>query len=272
MPTSRCSVSALLKAVSAIAPPELAEDWDNVGLQVGHPNAQVTRVMTCLELTETTLKEALRRKADAVVAHHPLIFKPLKSLNLAQPGAALVAVLIKHDIALIAAHTNLDSAAWSTNSVLAETLGLPAGDPLFPQELPEENRPVGLGQLIELESKTELPAFLELVKDKLGLDSVRVSGPQKKKVRKVAICTGSGGSFIGPVAARADVYLTGEINYHHGVEAAQRGLPVVELGHFESEVLIAEPLAKKLSLAESLAAAEVAVFPAKRDYQPFRTI
>jgi putative NIF3 family GTP cyclohydrolase 1 type 2 len=108
--TPQCFVSDLVKAVEAIAPARLAESWDNVGLQVGHPSAPLKRVMTCLEVTPPTLAEAVRLKADAIVAHHPLIFNPLTALNMAQPAASLVAGLIRENIALITAHTNLDSA------------------------------------------------------------------------------------------------------------------------------------------------------------------
>ena len=130
MPNASLHLSDLVRAVARIAPPALAESWDNVGLQVGHPATPVRRVMTCLELTEATLAEAIERRADAVVAHHPLIFKPMTALNLAQPTAMLVAELVRAEIALVAAHTNLDAAAWSTNTVLAETCGLVPKTPL----------------------------------------------------------------------------------------------------------------------------------------------
>ncbi|MCL5270044.1 MAG: Nif3-like dinuclear metal center hexameric protein, partial [bacterium] len=134
MKPAQCFVSDLVRAVEAIAPAHLAEGWDNVGLQVGHPAASVRRVMTCLELTAPTLKEAVARQADAVVAHHPLLFAPIGSLNLAQPQGELLAGLVRAGIALVAAHTNLDAAAVGTNQALAEACGLAPEGPLLARE------------------------------------------------------------------------------------------------------------------------------------------
>jgi dinuclear metal center YbgI/SA1388 family protein len=272
MKQPQCFVSDLVRAVEAIAPARLAESWDAVGLQVGHHAAPVRRVLTCLEVTPPTLNEAVRLKADAIVAHHPLIFQPLAALNLAQPAPELIARLLREGIALVVAHTNLDAAAWGTNSVLAEACGLRPEGPLLPRETDPENplsALTGLGCRATLEAPLLAEALAVQLKERLGLAAVRLSGPPQKKVRRVAVCSGSGGSFIGKVAGRADAYITGEINYHHAVEAHARGIAVIELGHFESEALIAEPLARRLAAAEKLAAAQVEVIAAQSDLQPF---
>lgn len=368
----QCFVSDVVKAVEAIAPARLAENWDNVGLQVGSPAAPVRRVLTCLELTAATLEEAVAIKADAIVSHHPLIFHPLASLNLAQPTGELVGGLIRANIALVAAHTNLDFAAWGTNSVLAAACGLTPegsiisreGEPEYqfvvfvpkgsesaiidaierggggriggythctyrttgtgtfvpgkgtnptigeqgkleeveefrlearvtesarqgvlrevllahPYEEPavfyhpirEEGSKAGVGCLAWLEPPQSAEELATAIKERLGLKQVRLSGPPKKKVKRVALCSGSGGGFIGKVAGRAEAYITGEINYHHAIEAHARGIAVIELGHFESEALVARPLAEKLADVKKFAEAGVEVVAAQRDLQPFR--
>ena len=260
-----CSLADLVRAVEAIAPRSLAEPWDHIGLQVGHPGRPVRRVMTCLEVTPPVLAEAARRHADALVAHHPLFFQPLEALNLAQPVGDLTARLVKEDRALVVAHTNLDAAAEGTNAVLAAACGLEPTGPLAARE-----GGGGMGLVAALPSPLPLAEWVAQVKQRLGLEGVRVSGPEKKKIRRVAICSGSGGSFLGLVAGRAEVYLTGEINYHHAVEAHARGIAVVELGHFESERLVVEPLARLLAADERLARAKVEVLAAQCDLQPFR--
>lgn len=367
----QCFVSDLLRAVEAIAPARLAESWDNVGLQIGHPSAPLRRVLTCLEVTPPVLDEAVERQANAIVAHHPLIFQPLTALNLAQPAGALVGRLVREGMALVVAHTNLDSAAWGTNSVLAEACGLTPEGALLPREeepagklvlfvprghenaaieaiarggggrigaythctfrtpgtgtfrgepgthpaigeperleeveeyrieaiVPERARQsvlrevlavhpyeepaydfypllpgrggVGMGCLAPLDPPTAARDLALQIKERLNLASVRLSGPPAKKVRRVAICSGAGGSFVGKAAGRADAFITGEINYHHAVEAHARGLAVIELGHFNSEVLITAPLARRLAQAEKLAAAGVEVLAAQKDLQPF---
>jgi len=262
---SGLTVAQLIRAVEEIAPPELAETWDNVGLQVGDPSAPVRRVMTCLEATPPTLSEAIRRRADALVAHHPLIFRPLEALDLCSPNGALIGRLVRSGLTLIAAHTNLDAAAWSTNSVLAEQLGWEPEGPLS-----TEQNPRGPGLTVRLLEPMAPDSLASFIKHKLGLDRVRLSGPPRKKVRRVAICTGAGGSLLDRLTGRAEALLTGEVNYHRAIEAAARGITVLEIGHFESEVLVAEPLAEKLARAPTLSAAGVGVFPARKDLQPFR--
>ena len=277
MKQPQCFVSDLVRAVEAIAPTRLAESWDAVGLQVGHPAAPVRRVLVCLEVTPPTLDEAIRLKADAIVAHHPLIFQPLAALNLAQPAPELVARLIREGISLVVAHTNLDAAVWGTNSVLAEACGLCPEGPLLPREVEPETPlgvQTGMGCRATLDAPLTAEALALQLKERLALATIRLSGPPKKKVRRVAICSGSGGSFIGKAAGKAagkaEAYITGEINYHHAVEAHARGIAVIELGHFESEALIAQPLAERLAASEKLAAAQVEVIAALSDLQPFR--
>ena len=368
----QCFVSDLVKAIEAIAPARLAESWDNVGLQVGHPAAPLRRVLTCLEVSAPVLAEAVRVKADAIVAHHPLIFHPLTALNLAQPAGDLIATLIRENIALVVAHTNLDSATWGTNAALAEACGLKPEAPLLSREgdqeyqfvvfvpkgheeamieaierggggriggysrctyrvggtgtfmggqgthpaigepgkfeeveefrlearvpdsarasvlrevllahpyeepaffyhaIKEEGGKAGMGCVAWLEPPRPAEDLAAELKERLGLAAVRLSGPPKKKVKKVALCSGSGGSFIGKVAGKAEAYITGEINYHQAVEAHARGVAVIELGHFESEVLVARPLAEKLAGVKKFIDAEVEILAAKSDLQPFR--
>ena len=264
---SGLTVAQLLRAVEEIAPAELAETWDNVGLQVGDPSAPVFRVMTCLEATLPTLGEALRRRADALVAHHPLIFSPLEALDLSSPNGALIGRLVRSGMTLIAAHTNLDAAAWSTNSVLAEQLGWEPEGPLSTEQTAR-----GPGITVRLPGPMAIDSLTSFVKRKLGLERVRLSGPSRKNVRRVAICTGAGGNLLDRLGGRAEALLTGEINYHRAIEAAARGIAVLEIGHFESEVLVAEPLAKKLARDPTLSAAGVHVFAARKDLQPFRHV
>lgn len=263
-----CTVSDVVRAVEAIAPPQLAEDWDLVGLQVGHPSAKVKRIMTCLELTPFTFEEAVNLSIDVIVAHHPLIFKPLTSLNLAQPVGGLIARLMKSEISFIAAHTNFDSAKNGVSQILAEACGLTIDSPMLPKA---EDASCGLGCIATLPTAETAKSLAELIGKRLKSQYIRLSGKPEKRVKRVAVSPGSGGSFIGKVASlRADALITGEINYHQAIEAYERGIAVIELGHFESEVLAIQPLANMLSQSEKLAAAEVEVLSALKDFQPFR--
>jgi putative NIF3 family GTP cyclohydrolase 1 type 2 len=133
--TPPLTAAALAKVVARMFPPHLAEDWDNVGLQIGDPNARVQKILTCLEATAPTLAEARRLGVDALVAHHPLIFRPMKAALASNPAQRLVMDLIRAGLNLIVAHTNMDSAPWGTNQVLAERCGLEPVGPLAPAAL-----------------------------------------------------------------------------------------------------------------------------------------
>jgi len=127
-------IQDLLGMVHALAPPVLAEEWDNVGLQVGDPNAEVQRVVVALDPTEAAVEAAVAANAGALVCHHPLLFRPLRQVSLADETGRCVAAALRHDLAIIAAHTNLDRAADGLNDWLATRLGLQQAVPL---EAPE---------------------------------------------------------------------------------------------------------------------------------------
>ena len=114
----------LAAAVHEFAPAALAYDWDNVGLQVGDPDAEVSRVLVGLEMNQALLDEAVATKCQAIITHHPLIFRPLKSIRSDNPAGHLQVQLIRAGIGLIAAHTNLDRVLHGTGGAMATLLGL----------------------------------------------------------------------------------------------------------------------------------------------------
>lgn len=114
----------IIKIMNEIAPESLAESWDNVGLLVGNADSEVDRVLVALEATEAVVDEAISSNIDLIICHHPLLFKPLKRITDADPIGKLVRKLIKNDISLYAAHTNLDIAKGGTNDYVAEILEL----------------------------------------------------------------------------------------------------------------------------------------------------
>lgn len=111
-------------------PPELAADWDNVGLQTGSLERSARRVMVCLDLTEPILTKAEAEHVNLIITHHPLFFKAVKGINLDQPFGRMIERLIKNDITVYSAHTNLDAGTRGLNQLLAETLGLVDIEPL----------------------------------------------------------------------------------------------------------------------------------------------
>ncbi|MCL6634323.1 MAG: Nif3-like dinuclear metal center hexameric protein [Peptococcaceae bacterium] len=114
----------IFKIIEEMAPRRLAESWDNTGLQVGDPRAEVDRVLLALDVNLLVAEEAKKKGAGLILSHHPLLLKPPKSISLDRPEGELIGYLIRNNITVYAAHTNLDSADGGVNTVLAEKLGL----------------------------------------------------------------------------------------------------------------------------------------------------
>lgn len=121
----------LIKAIEEYAPPYMAVDNDRIGLQVGDPNATVNKVLVTLDVTEAVIDEAIQLDANWIVAHHAVIFHPLKELRTDKAAGKILKKCLRHDLNIYIAHTNLDITANGVNDVLAERLELRQIEPLF---------------------------------------------------------------------------------------------------------------------------------------------
>lgn len=332
------SVFDIVNELENIAPPELADPEDKIGLQTGDLAAQVKNVCVVVDVTDRVIETAIERRSDMIVAHHPMIFRPLTSVAQTNPVQRRLIALIKADIALFVMHTNYDAARGGINDALADRLGVrncvtlttQAKDRIVkiaifvPQEAVEQvrnamaeagagvigqythcsfrsagtgsfvpmpgatpytgavgeleeveeyklemictasrakdvvdaavkahpydevaydiyelaNEPVGYGygRVGALDEEMALGAFADRVKSALGLDYVKVAGDMDKKVRRVAVCGGSGsGQYREAVAAGADVYVTGDTKHHDILDANDLGLSIIDAGHFHTE-------------------------------------
>lgn len=120
----------IIKELDKLAPPNLAETWDSVGLMVGNPSQEIKNVWTALDVTLPLVEAAVREQVDLIVSHHPLIFKPIKQLDTSTTAGKIIEQLMKANIAVFSAHSNLDSADGGVNDVLAHTLNLQDVRPL----------------------------------------------------------------------------------------------------------------------------------------------
>lgn len=114
----------IIKSIATIAPENLAEDWDNVGLQVGSRQRLINRILLTLDVTADVVKEAVTKKADLIIAHHPFIFNGLKTLSADFEKGQMIEELIKNDIAVYVAHTNMDKGENGLNQYLADLMNL----------------------------------------------------------------------------------------------------------------------------------------------------
>jgi dinuclear metal center YbgI/SA1388 family protein len=116
--------SDIINFMEEIAPIQLAESWDNAGVIVGSQDAIIEKVMVCLDVTSKVVKDAVERKVDLIISHHPFIFKGLKSINLDTPQGNAIHCIIANGISVYSAHTNYDYAPKGVNHQLAEKLEL----------------------------------------------------------------------------------------------------------------------------------------------------
>ena len=117
-------VKDILNCITEVAPLQWQESYDNAGLQVGDLNAEVHKALICLDITEEIVDEAIAKKCDVIVSHHPLIFKGLKHLTPMTYIERAVMKAVKSDIAMISMHTNLDNSCLGVSRILAERMGL----------------------------------------------------------------------------------------------------------------------------------------------------
>jgi dinuclear metal center YbgI/SA1388 family protein len=269
-PRLDATVADILAALEAVAPAQLAEEWDPIGLQVGSRHWTVKRILTALDLTPAVIREVRRREGNLLVTHHPLFFKPLARLDLDTPLGSMLQALVRDRIALISAHTNLDSVQGGVNDALAALLRLENLQVLQPS--PHDPQ-AGLGRIGRLASATALGDFAAAIKADMNLPSLRYVGEAALPVQHVALCSGSGSSLMEAfLSSEAQVFVTGDVRYHDAREIEAHGRGVIDIGHYESEHIVLETLARKLSEQIAARGLEATVEACSSERAPFQTI
>ncbi|MCI5699149.1 MAG: Nif3-like dinuclear metal center hexameric protein [Lachnospiraceae bacterium] len=226
-------------------PEHLALDWDNVGLLVGDEDQEVHHIFVALDVTDDTLAQAIGCGADLIITHHPLLFSPKKRVVASDFIGKRIITMIKNNISYYAMHTNFDVAGMA--NLNAECLALESPSVLDVTYSDECGKEEGIGRVGLLHEPVRLDQFGAYAKKCLGLSMVRVYGDSGKKIQKVAISSGSGKSMIGAaIAAGAEVLVTGDIDYHTGIDAVAQGLMLVDAGHYGTEMIFIEYMEKKL--------------------------
>ena len=253
-----------LAVLDALAPARLAEEWDNVGLMVGRRDRPVTRVIVALDLRAAVLDEAVAEGADLVLVHHPPIFPAMSAVTDARTAGALVLRAAEEGIGVVAAHTNLDSAAGGLNDLMAHALGMRDLSPLAPSPA---DPLLGIGRVGFIDP-TPLAVLARRAMDALGTRGANagLAGDPDGLVSCVAICTGSGGSLVEAARqAGADAYVTGDLKYHD--HDAAEGMGLVTMAHGAMEQHLMREWTPRL--AEAVAAAGVNVAFTSVDTDPW---
>ena len=232
------TISDIVKILEELVPPELAEDWDNVGLMIGRKNHPVKKIMFALDFTKEVLEQAIKQNADLIITHHPAIFKKLAAIRDDEWQSNLLLAAAEHGIAVYSAHTNLDCVGTGVNHVLARRFMLEDVD-----VLDESN---GLGRIGTTQT-TSLEDFAAFVKKRLKANYV-VVGDAGRKVHRVAVCGGAGSDLIDLALAKgADTLVTGDVKYHSAQRAVFSGLNILDAGHQSTELPVLDQFADRLS-------------------------
>ncbi len=262
----------ILELINSIAPFDIAENWDNCGLQAGNLNQEVKKVIIGLDVSFPLMNAAKENRCDLVLTHHPLMLRPEKSIDFNKMPGKAIEIAARQRISIISAHTNLDKAHDGLNDYFAAKIGMQKLKVFYIENLPSipDDETIGIGRIGSIEHKTSLKQVAERIKDKLGLSHLRVTGNMDLPIRTIAVCTGSGGSLVDVfVRSKADVYITGDIKYHEARFIEENSKALIDVGHFGSEYIAVDLLHDKLNQAAQKARMNIEIIKFKKEKDPF---
>jgi dinuclear metal center YbgI/SA1388 family protein len=231
----------IINALEAIAPRALQESYDNSGLIVGDADQQLTGVLVSLDTTPEVVFEAVEKKCNLIVSHHPVIFKGLKQLTGNNWVENTVIEAIRNGISIYAIHTNLDNVLeGGVNGKIAQKLGLLECETLRSHPDHPDAIAFGAGVVGRLTHPMSEEEFLSHLKDRMQASVIRHTALLNRPVEVVAVCGGSG-SFLLPdaIASKADFFVTGDFKYHEFFDAEGK-IVIADIGHYESEQFTVE--------------------------------
>lgn len=220
--------------LNSLFPTDTACDFDNVGILVGDKDALVERAIVSLDCTFETIKKAKETDSNLIITHHPVVFEPLKNVL----SDSIVFELIKNDISVISMHTNLDIAKNGVSEELCKIIGL--------SDISSVTSSDGFVLKSGVISPVSANELAQQIKERLKGNVRYVDG--EKAINKVLVCSGSGGEFVFDAVQNGfDALITSEVKHHQFLFSKDNGLSVFDAGHFCTEDIITEPLAKILS-------------------------
>ena len=216
-------VTKIIKRIEEFAPLNTMQKWDNSGWQINLGIEDTNRILLALDVTPSTVDEAINKKCDLILSHHPIFFNSIKTTE-----SSFIIKAIQNNIQVYSAHTNLDIAQGGVSEYLAEKCGFTDLDTAF--------------EFIKYKQFDEEKNFSKLIstlKTIFSLPSVRVVNSQRKTYKSIAFCSGSGAEYIQELEKIGiDVFITGDLKHHQALNATN--MTIVDLGHFHSERFVVE--------------------------------
>jgi len=221
----------IISIMEEIAPLDLCEEWDNSGFLIGNFDSEINKIMVVLDVNEEVIEEAIEKNVDLIISHHPFIFSPIYKIVDHDYKGKLIRKLIKNDINVYSAHTNLDRVDRGLNDYISNLLEL------------EDVRPMEIGRTGQLKDSISAKEFLLKLKKIFNINDLKFSGNIDKSVKTVGICSGSGSDYINLSKEQGcDIFITGDIKYHEAQKAEELAMIIVDIGHFETENIYMERL------------------------------
>ncbi len=237
----------LVDGIEEIAPSYLAEEWDNTGIQLNCGNDKISKVLVVLEITKAIIEEAIDKKVDAIITHHPLYFSKLNKIDNNDIIGNYTVSLIKAGINVYSSHTSFDSADLGNNAFMAEKIGLEKikklrFSPLEPSKLGLKGQFEGGRKLIDIVK--EISRNLEI-----PVEELKIVGEPEEIIEVVGVCTGAGASLLELVAMnKCDLFVTGDIKYHEAQKAKEMGLCLIDAGHYGTEKFFGDAIIPQLEV------------------------
>jgi len=235
-------LATLISEFEKLWPVANAEEWDVVGLVSGSKEQHISKILLTVDVTSEVVDHAIEIAADLILAHHPMLLKPVNNLTEDSAKGSLLSKLIRSNIALYSAHTNSDAVPTGTSAMLARAIGLHNAKPLQPfadgihgiGKVGQLTHPISLGDLAA-ELNNALPATAT---------GVRVAGDFESIVETVALCAGAGDSYLKlALDSHADVFITSDLRHHPAQEilelakARNQNFALIDISHWAAEYL-----------------------------------
>ena len=240
------SVKEIRDYYNEIAPYDMKLDFDNVGMLVGFCDAEVTKAVTALDITDEVIEEAVSCGAQLIISHHPLLFDAIKRVTDDESKGRKIIRMIQNGISAICLHTNMDTADGGVNDCLMRALGGEVTGLLAPHGCHPDGRPYGISRLGRLPAPMQFSEFLLQTKQNLHSAGLRyVDGG--RPVEYIACCGGAGaGDMMKAVEAGCDTYVTADLKYDHFLLAKEIGLNLIDADHFCTENVVVPYLKESL--------------------------
>ena len=238
------SVGTLITHLEQWFPPELAEEWDAIGLLTGRRADDVTTVALAVDPTADVVAWALQQRAQFLLVHHPLFLRGTTNVDGDRSKGSVIHTAISNGLAIYVAHTNADSARPGVSDAIIEALGVHDAAPI--RKHPQHPQ-LGLGRVGALESPPSLRDFAARVAWAIPAApaGIRWAGDPDRSISRVAVCGGAGDDLLDEVDA--DVYVTSDLRHHVASDylASQRAA-LIDIPHAVAESMWLKPLAERL--------------------------